>query len=260
MQDEPFSTEYEGFFAEFYDIIQADVSDVPFFVWAAAEYGSPVLDLGSGTGRLLLPMAQAGAEVVGLDSSPDMLELCRRKLATLDDGTRGRVVLVQGDMRSFRADRPFALAVLGCNTVLHLLTLEDQVAALRGIHAHLRPAGILIVDNSVPPVAAWVKSMDQEAVFKFANPVNGNAVIDKVTASFDFANQVEHDFIVLEEYAGDKLVRAARTRCSMAIMFPRELRLLLTHCGFEVLHVWKNHRREPFDGEAREVIVMARKA
>ena len=204
-------------------------------------------------------MAKAGAAVTGVESSPDMLALCRRKLSALDEDTRGRVTLVQADMRDFRLERPFSLAVLACNTILHCLTLEDQVSALASIRSCLRPGGVLIVDNSVPPVAAWIKSMDQEAIFEFVHPVSGNKVVDKVTASYDFTGSVERDVITLEELQDGRVVRAARTECSMAILFPRELRLLLTHCGFDILHVWKNHRREPFDSDAREVIMAARK-
>ncbi|MBI5625367.1 MAG: class I SAM-dependent methyltransferase [Elusimicrobia bacterium] len=252
--------EYEGLFAEVYDAIQAFDDDVPFFVEAAADHGSPVLELGSGTGRLLLPMAAAGAEVTGLDPSRDMLKVCRAKLAALGPEVRSRVRLVQGDMRGFRLERRFSLAVLGCDTILHLLTPEDQVRGLLNIRRHLRTGGTLLVDNSVPAVEDWVRSSGRRAVFEFAHPVNGNRVVDAVKASYDFASGVRREEIVLSEFDGKRLLRSAKTTCASAIIFPRELLHLLGRAGFDVVHVWKNHMKEAFDAGARQVIVEARRS
>jgi ubiquinone/menaquinone biosynthesis C-methylase UbiE len=89
--------------AELYDHVVAyrERPDVDFFVEAAREAGSPVLELGCGTGRVLIPTARAGIDIVGLDSSPSMLAECRRRLAEETEPVRSRVDLVQADMRRF---------------------------------------------------------------------------------------------------------------------------------------------------------------
>jgi ubiquinone/menaquinone biosynthesis C-methylase UbiE len=90
-----------------------------------------VLELGCGTGRVLLPVAAAGLDVVGLDQSPAMLAIARQKLTTLDAETRARVQLIEGDMRSFDLgmDR-FRLITIPFRAFCHLLTIPDQQAAL----------------------------------------------------------------------------------------------------------------------------------
>ena len=106
-------TEY-GFTAEFYDHVAPyrERGDVAFFVEMAQAAGGPVLEIGCGTGRVLIPTARAGSEIVGLDLSPSMLAVCRSNLAQEPAETQARVRLVEGDMRDFDLDQQFALATL----------------------------------------------------------------------------------------------------------------------------------------------------
>ncbi len=94
--------EYQ-FVAEYYDYVAPyrDREDVVFFVDAAIESGGPVLEVGSGTGRVLIPTARAGINIVGLDLSAHMLSVCRRNLQKEPIEVRERVELIQADMRQF---------------------------------------------------------------------------------------------------------------------------------------------------------------
>jgi len=78
-QSERAASEYEGFFAEFYDLLQPSAPEAGAIGAIARECGGPILELGCGTGRLLLPLATAGFDVTGLDLFPDMLRICARK-------------------------------------------------------------------------------------------------------------------------------------------------------------------------------------
>ncbi len=118
-------------FAEFYDHfdLYTNRGDVDFFVSEAVAARGPVLELGCGTGRVLLPCARAGASTWGLDSSETMLSRCRRKLATEPKDVHQRVVLQQGDMRGFRFDMPFQLVTIPFRPFQHLTEVEDQLAS-----------------------------------------------------------------------------------------------------------------------------------
>ena len=251
--------EYEGFFAEFYDILQSDKSDIPFFVEMARRYGPLVLELGCGTGRLLLPIAQSGTAIVGLDSSDQMLAICRTKMNVYDEQTKVRITLAHGDMVDFQLNQIFSLAFFACNTFNHLISQEHQVKSLCKVYDHLSAEGILIIDNSTPNIQKFMESNGKQAVYEFVNPANGNKIIDKFTPHYDLIQQLEHADIVLEEYSEGKLIRTTRTRTTSTFMFPRELQLLLNYCGFEVLNIWKNPEQESFDSDAREMIMLARK-
>lgn len=86
--------------------------DVPFYVEAARESGGPVLELGCGTGRVLIPTARAGIETVGFDLSAGMLEACQRRLRAEPPELRDRVSLHRGDMRNFDLGRTFRLVTI----------------------------------------------------------------------------------------------------------------------------------------------------
>src|SRR5262245_24227477 len=139
--------EYAGA-AEFYDYVvpYATRGDVEFFVEEARAANGPVLEIGCGTGRVLIPTARAGVSITGLDLSSSMLEQCRAKLATEPADVRARVELCQGDMTRFELGKKFALATLPFRPFQHLLTVDDQLACLTTIHRHLEPAGRVILD------------------------------------------------------------------------------------------------------------------
>ena len=101
--------------AEFYDstLVYLERKDVEFYVAEARAAGGPVLELGCGTGRVLLPAARAGVEITGLDASANMLERCRAKLAAEPEAVRGRATLVRGDLADFDLGRHTARARRG---------------------------------------------------------------------------------------------------------------------------------------------------
>src|SRR5205809_612339 len=100
-----------AFVAELYDSVvpYRDRQDVAFFVDAAKTAGGRVLEVGCGTGRVLIPTARAGVGITGLDLSEHMLAVCRERLAHDDAGVRSRVQLTFGDMRAFDLGQRFAL-------------------------------------------------------------------------------------------------------------------------------------------------------
>src|SRR5512141_593405 len=113
-----------SFVADLYDEVTpyALRPDVDFFVQAARDSGGPVLELGSGTGRVLIPTAKAGIEITGLDLSPHMLEVCRKKLQAEAEDVRSRVQLVEGDMRAFELPGRFRLVTMPFRPFQHLIT------------------------------------------------------------------------------------------------------------------------------------------
>jgi len=134
--------------APFYDLDFGGLQDdLDFYLnWARSE-GSPILEVGCGTGRVLTYLAQAGFQVTGVDSSASFLEVARQKLT----GTlKKRTNLVQADMRQLALGREFSLAIVALNTFAHLTCLDDQLRALERIHRHLRPGGLLILDLGNP--------------------------------------------------------------------------------------------------------------
>ena len=119
-------SEYDRTDAGFYDGFSTGLDgDVAFYVEEARKAGGPVLEIGCGTGRIMIPIADSGVPVFGLDQAPAMLEIARGKVAGLPADTRQRIRLVAGDVRAFDLDQRFNLVVIPYRTFNYMLTVED---------------------------------------------------------------------------------------------------------------------------------------
>jgi len=127
--------------------------DVPFYVELAreaAQKGQAVLELGCGTGRVTIPIAEAGVDVVGVDNARAMLDVARRKA-----GSAGvHVRWVTADMAAFQLEQRFGLVIIPFRSFLHLLTEAEQLACLRCVYEHLLPGGRFALNFFVQPLAA----------------------------------------------------------------------------------------------------------
>src|ERR1051325_1641285 len=125
--------------APLYDLDPADITkdDIPFYLKKAAASGGKILELGCGTGRVTLALAQAGHDVCGLDLSDDMLAQLRMKLSRLPERVRARVTLVHGSMANFALERKFDLIIAPYRAFQALTEQADQKSCLGCIKTHL---------------------------------------------------------------------------------------------------------------------------
>ena len=135
--------------AELYDPwSRSVVEDVAFYVDEARRARPPVVELGVGTGRVAIPIAAEGIEVIGIDSSPGMLAVCRQRAELA--GVANKLDLRLGDLRSPPVEEPVELAICPFRSFLHLETEDERKAALAAAFALLRPAGRLVFDVFAP--------------------------------------------------------------------------------------------------------------
>lgn len=251
--------------AEFYDhfTLYATRTDVKFFVDEALAAKGPVLELGCGTGRVLLPTALAGVPIEGLDVSPSMLEECRRKLAEAPPDVRRRVRLHQGNMRDFDLGRTFALVTIPFRPFQHLLTVDDQLSCLRSIRRHLAPGGRLVFDLFNPSLELLANrpvNVVQAEGEPFTMP-DGRQVQRsfRIVAQDRFAQVNDVDLIFDVTTAGrtERHVQSVRMR----YLFRFEAEHLLARAGFAVEHLYAGYDRAPY-GSAYpgELIFVARPA
>ena len=251
--------------AELYDYIvpYQNRPDVNFFVEAATQSGGPVLEMGSGTGRILIPSARAGVEITGLDLSPQMLAVCRKRLETEPVQVRSRVRLVEGDMRHFELGRTFNLVTLPFRPFQHLTTVGDQIACLDCIHRHLETGGKLILDIFNPWLEALARQNFGEEMAEepeFSMP-DGRRVIrrHKIT-SRDVFNQINYveliHYVTHPDGRQERLVQAF----PMRYLFRFEAEHLLARAGFEVEQLYADYDKSPYGSkDPGELIFMARK-
>ena len=251
--------------AELYDYVvpYRNRPDVAFFVEAAKESGGPVLEVGCGTGRVLIPTAQAGVEIVGLDLSPHMLEVCRGRLKAESEEVRSRVQLVQGDMRQFELSRTFRLVTLPFRPFQHLTTVEDQLACLGCICRHLAEAGRLILDIFNPSLESLARQNFGEEISEepeFSMPDGRRVIRRHKIVSRDAANQINYVELIyyLTHPNGrqERLVQAF----PMRYLFRFEAEHLLARAGFEVEQLYADYDKSPYGSKyPGELIFVARK-
>jgi len=254
-----------AFIADLYDHVVPyhDRPDVAFFVEAAKESGGPVLEVGCGTGRVLIPTARAGVEIVGLDLSPHMLDACRERLLKEPEDVRSRVQLVQADMRHFALGQAFKLVTTPFRPFQHLTKVDDQLSCLECIHRHLVKGGRLVLDIFNPSLEALTRDdggQERGDEPEFTTP-DGRRVVrrDKIV-SRDRFNQI--NYVELIYYVTHPDGREERLVHSfpMRHLFRFEAEHLLARCGFEVEQVYADYDKSPYGSKyPGELIFVARK-
>jgi len=238
------------FVAQIYDqvIPYRDRPDVKLFVDAAIESGGPVLEIGCGTGRVLIPTARAGISITGLDLSDHMLDVCQVALKEEPQDVQDRVTLLQGDMRDFSLGEEFSLVTTPFRPFQHLITPEDQIKCLESIHAHLIPGGTLILDIFNPSLAGiTADNLGQEvgAEPEFSTPEGIKVRRLNKTNQRDHLKQILDIeliyYLTHPDGREERIVHAFQMR----YLFRFEAEHLLARCGFEVLDVFADYEKNP---------------
>jgi SAM-dependent methyltransferase len=248
-----------GPWAPFYDLdLGGRDDDVLLLSQFCDRCGSPILELGCGTGRLLLPLAREGYRLTGVDSSPAMLAHARRKLS--EEGMDCRVTLVEQDMRALAIDERFNLAFCVLNSFMHLPTLEDQLAALDGVFRHLNPGGVLLLDLFNPDLSRLLEPPGQVTLEKvMVDPRTGHSVSKSFARHVNRGEQTIHVTYSLDDVDDEGHVHRTLYSFSLRYLFRAELEVLLRHAGFEVEAVYGSHDLDEFTGESDRIIAVARR-
>lgn len=243
-------------FAELYDAFPF-AADVSAYTELAARAGGPVLELGCGTGRLLVPLARAGHEVVGVDNSAVMLDRARQRLGAA--GLGDAVELVAGDMREFVLPRRFRLAIVPTKNFFYLLAVDDQLRALRAIAAHLEPGGLLALDL-LHPTPEWLSRPPGTVRQDVAGRLTGSTVLrtETVVAS-DPATQQRTMRSRYDVVAADATLRVHIVEWSLRYAYRYEIEHLLARCGFEVDSVAGGYDGRPLTADSPVLFVVARR-
>ena len=243
--------------ARFYDLDFGAIDyDLHFYEGFARRCGSPILELGVGTGRVSMPLARAGFSVTGIDSSAAMLAVAR---AMLDDALKDRVHLEDADVRDYRLGERFALAISALGGFMHLTSSQDQLKALACTYAHLARRGTLIIDLPSPQqeredgsnemVLAWVK----------ARPGSEGTVCKTACVEVDEAAQLEHVTYFYDEVDPSGALRRTIVTFTLRYLYRNEMEHLLERSRFAIDGVYGSYDLEAYDSDSPRMIFVARK-
>ncbi len=246
--------EYRGLIASNWDLLRGDTSkwdDRFFFLDVVRESGSPVLDVGCGTGRLLLDFMEQGIEIDGVDNSPEMLALLREKAARM--GLQPRVYLQQ--MEELDLPRRYKTIIVPSSSFQLLTDLDKAGEAMRRFYKHLLPDGTL----AMPFMVLWTKPTTEKFVRedwdqdyggvprRKTRPEDGAEVTRRTRSTYDLENQLEstedHYEITLygEVIASDYYLRSPATR-----WYTQQQSIdLYKEAGFTNIHLTREFTHEP---------------
>jgi SAM-dependent methyltransferase len=246
-----------------------DDEDVTFHVELARRLAPRrVLELGAGSGRVTLPLAELGARagftVTALDVSETMLAEAQRKLADAPPEVRERVSVVQGDMRTWDAREPFDLIVVPCSSMCHLLTLDDQLAAWSRAHANLVPGGRFVVDVVMPDLAAYADSLRQppRALVEIDGDTSdeqGRRLVRYRTTVYAPHEQRASIRFLYDKFAQGDHADRWLSDFESHVYFPRELELLYRQTGFDVEATYGDYRFRAPRATTRELVMVGRR-
>lgn len=254
MSDDPYAP-----IADIYDFSYGDFSeDIDFYENLARSVEGSLLELGVGSGRVALPLAQAGYDVVGIDNSPSMLAQARKRLEGAGR-LKGSLELLPGEMTSFDLGREFALVFVAANTFQHLLTTEQQLACLRQARKHLRADGLFAMSVRSPASVSWDASDWAPLLLHWVrtDPVTGDQVMKMATEQADPGRMVRKVTYVYDRVAAGGSVTRGVFVTELRHSTEAELTLLLQQAGMRVTHVYGDYDLSP-PGMGEDLVFVAR--
>lgn len=243
--------------AEYYDLTQRGVTgDIPFFLEMARQADGEVLDLACGTGRVAIPLAQAGIRVTGLDLSAEMLDRARQKAE--EQGVTDRLTLLQGDMRRFDLGKTFSLIMIPFRSFLHLLHIHEQMKALACIRRHLAPGGKFVMNVFVPKIEHLYEESEKMSLRSVFPLETGEQIMMWDYTRYDYFQQWSEVTRTYERISPEgRLVEKVVGRFTLRYIFPAELHHLLRLNGFRVVQRFGSFDKQPFDSKSTELIIVA---
>ncbi len=220
-----------------------------FYLEEAARGGGRVLEMACGSGRLTIPLARNGIEIVGADLSSSMLNAARAK--ALAAGVQ--IPFVEADMRNFQLPHRFSAILIPGNSLLHLLTIADLKQCFGCLRRHLEPGGRLVFDISKWNLALLAaEPVQRSPVYSLNDSERGEITIEE-TSSYDSAAQIRKiTWFFSAAVAPDFRTIEYRLR----VIFPQELPLLLEAAGFHLDTRYGEFTREPFSSSSpRQVCI-----
>jgi SAM-dependent methyltransferase len=236
-----------------YDALKAQ-NDVPFYLAQAQAVSGPVLEIGCGTGRLTIPLAAAGVDIIGLDVSASMLEEARRKA----EGQGIRIRWIEGDGRDLRLDRRFALIIMPFNTLQFFRDTAALEQLFHGVKSHLVDPGRFVFDVFNPQVSFL--AADPSARYeraRYADPDGGGEVVIEETREYIAERQVVRS--TRYYHVGGKRdvsVSSLELRC----FFPCELDLILQHFGFRLKAKYGDFDNSPLSSPSPKQVCICSRA
>lgn len=240
--------------AEYYDLDATPLPDIPFYM-EQVNHDMSVLELGCGTGRVLIPLAAKCKGITGVDSSPGMIERCKAKLK---EGKIAASAMV-GDITNLRLTQKFDLILAPYRVMQALATDAELDGFCATIRTLLKPEGKCILNVFQPNrpreemMKSWVNTAEVERWRKTLS--DGTSVVHSVIyRSIQEDPLVIFPELIYRKYRGLDLIDEHVLKIKMRCFYPQEFSAFIARQGFKILHQWGGYRGETY-GQGPELVV-----
>jgi SAM-dependent methyltransferase len=246
---------YPDYFARFYDLIYHQIRDGvdnKFYLGKIKKTKGKILEVGTGTGRLLTEALENGADIYGIDISPSMLDFLKAKLNPAD---QHRISLQ--NIVDFKLNIKFDLIIAPFRVFMHLTEKKDQLNALNNVYSQLNPGGKFIFDLFIPDLKPLIKGLDNVTDYE-GEYEPGNRVKRIVSTNPDLINQVINITFRFEWNKGASEFRE-EWETPMRYFFRFELEHLIEHSKFKKYHIAGDFQGNELNNDSREFVLTCTK-
>jgi SAM-dependent methyltransferase len=247
--------EYPGYFARFYDLIYHQIRDGvdnEFYLRKIKDTKGKVLEVGTGTGRLLIEALANGADIYGIDISPSMLDFLKAKLPHEHQGR----ISIQ-NIIDFKLNTKFDLIIAPFRVFMHLTEKEDQIKALNNVYDHLNNKGQFIFDVFVPALKPLIEGLDNVIDFD-AEFEPGNRMKRIVSTNPDLINQIINITFRFEWNEGSS-IHSGEWKTPMRFFFRFELEYLIERSKFKKFNITGDFKGNELKSDSKEFILTCTK-
>lgn len=247
--------------ARYYDLLYVDrADDLEMWLELTATVQGSILEVGCGTGRVLIPLAQEGLRVTGIDISEVALSAAQAKIAA--GGFEELAQVCRADMQTLDLpQKDFEFAFIPINTFMHCLTTAGQLDTLRALHRHLQPGGTLVIDLYHPNPETLLESDGRTLLAnQLVDDLTGHTVQCFVARHLEADQQIQNVTFLLDEIGRDGILRRNTFSFPMRYLHRFELELLLTQTGFTVTELYGDYDLSPFQSDSPRMIFVAQKS
>jgi SAM-dependent methyltransferase len=246
---------YPDYFARFYDVIYHQVRDGVdnrFYLEKIKNTKGKVLEIGSGTGRLLVEALENGADIYGIDISPSMIDVLKAKLTPAQ---QKRISLQ--NITDFKSETNFDLIIAPFRVFMHLTEKTDQMNALNNVNHHLNPGGSFIFDVFVPDLKMLIRGLDNVTDFE-GEYEPGNRIKRTTSTKPDLTNQIINITFRMEWNEGS-LNYSSDWNTPLRYFFRFELEHLVERSKFKKYHINGDFSGNEPDNDSKEFILTCEK-
>lgn len=216
----------------------------------AARFGGPVLEIGCGTGRVLLEIARMGTEIDGIDISKSMLSVLHSKLDAESLDCR----IMQADMREFVMEKRYNLITIPFRSMQHMLTLEDRIDVIRSAKNHLREDGRLVFDVAFPNYEALASGFGQESLDAEWTESGRSVRMYFRRDGYCKIGQIMLGTLLFRVFDGNKILHEEKQSLEMHFFSLPELEACFMATGFSIEERYGSYNFEPLDEKASQMV------